>query len=219
MSHLRYITHPEVVIDPAIPVGRWGLNELGASRARAMLAQPWVSRIGRVVCSHETKAMETAAILGQHVGVEVEVRSNTGENDRTATGFLPPTEFNRVADAFFAASDQSIRGWERMTAASQASSSPTEIVGTCVPQRYTSPHNFGETAVVQNRSAFSGGDQASMRDEQYRASQVTIADELEIRRLLAKYCQLIDDGRVDDWLDLFTEDAEYLVMGLHLTGR
>ena len=36
-----------------------------------------------------------------------------GENDRSATGFLPPEEFERVADQFFAHPEQSIHGWER----------------------------------------------------------------------------------------------------------
>ncbi len=36
-----------------------------------------------------------------------------GENDRSATGFLPPEEFERVADSFFAQPETSVRGWER----------------------------------------------------------------------------------------------------------
>lgn len=35
------------------------------------------------------------------------------ENDRSATGFLPPSEFEAVADQFFANPHSSIRGWER----------------------------------------------------------------------------------------------------------
>jgi hypothetical protein len=35
------------------------------------------------------------------------------ENDRSATGFLPPAEFEHVANAFFAQPEASIRGWER----------------------------------------------------------------------------------------------------------
>lgn len=35
------------------------------------------------------------------------------ENDRSATGFLPPAEFEAVADQFFANPYSSIRGWER----------------------------------------------------------------------------------------------------------
>lgn len=34
------------------------------------------------------------------------------ENDRSSTGFLPPLEFEDVADQFFANPNQSVRGWE-----------------------------------------------------------------------------------------------------------
>ncbi len=44
-------------------------------------------------------------------------------------------------------------------------------------------------------------------------------DEAEIRRLLAMYCQLIDDGRFDEWIELFTADIEFVVMGMHQHGH
>ena len=34
------------------------------------------------------------------------------ENDRSATGFLPPDEFELVADQFFSMPAASVRGWE-----------------------------------------------------------------------------------------------------------
>ena len=34
-----------------------------------------------------------------------------------------------------------------------------------------------------------------------------VADELEIRNLLARMAQLADDGELDEYIDLFTEDA------------
>ena len=43
--------------------------------------------------------------------------------------------------------------------------------------------------------------------------------EERIRRTLAQYCQLCDDGRFDEWGSLFTEDTTYHVMGQSLTGR
>ena len=42
--------------------------------------------------------------------------------------------------------------------------------------------------------------------------------EREIRRLLAGYCQLLDDGRFDEWAALFTDDIEFVVMGMHKVG-
>ncbi len=113
VSVLRYITHPNVAIDAGTPVPEWGLSALGRRRAEAMLEQPWASRIGRVVSSAETKALETAAVLAARLGLEVESRPATGENDRSATGFVLPAEFERLADAFFARPEESVEGWER----------------------------------------------------------------------------------------------------------
>ena len=40
-----------------------------------------------------------------------------------------------------------------------------------------------------------------------------------IRRLIALYGQLLDSGRLDDWGQLFTPDAEFRVWGSHYRGR
>lgn len=40
-----FITHPDVVIDPAVPVPRWPLSERGLERMRAGLRQPWVREV------------------------------------------------------------------------------------------------------------------------------------------------------------------------------
>jgi broad specificity phosphatase PhoE len=47
------------------------------------------------------------------LGVTVEVRPAMHENDRSATGFLPPTRFEEMADLFFARPAESVLGWER----------------------------------------------------------------------------------------------------------
>ena len=43
--------------------------------------------------------------------------------------------------------------------------------------------------------------------------------EEDIRRTIARYCMLCDDGRWDEWGDLFTEDARFHVMGTTKVGR
>ncbi len=40
-----------------------------------------------------------------------------------------------------------------------------------------------------------------------------------IRRTVAQYAQLCDEGRFDEWGDLFTDDARYHVMGSTQEGR
>jgi 3-phenylpropionate/cinnamic acid dioxygenase small subunit len=46
-----------------------------------------------------------------------------------------------------------------------------------------------------------------------------MSDEDQIRRTLAQYAQLCDDGRFDEWADLYTEDATFSVMGRTHKGR
>lgn len=108
-----YITHPQVQIDPNVPVPEWGLSDVGRLRAEACAARPWVQRLARIVSSGERKAIETAEILAAAAGIAIETRSRMHENDRSATGFLAPPEFETAADWFFAHPQESFRGWER----------------------------------------------------------------------------------------------------------
>ena len=110
---MYFITHPNVVISRDVPVPRWPLSELGKKRMRAGLAQPWIQDITAIYCSTEQKAIDGAEILAQHLGLGFTQIEELGENDRSATGFLPPDEFERVADQFFARPHESVRGWER----------------------------------------------------------------------------------------------------------
>lgn len=113
MPILHLITHPEVVIDPSVPVPAWPLSPRGVARTQAMLARPWVAGITSVFSSTERKATDMAAILAGHLGLDFAMREALGENDRSATGYLPRAEFEATADLFFANPETSIRGWER----------------------------------------------------------------------------------------------------------
>lgn len=108
-----YVTHPQVAIDPTVPVPDWGLSPLGRSRIDAGAKAPWATGLAAVFSSAERKAIETAEVLAVAAGVAVQVDPLMHENDRTATGFLPPPEFEAVADLFFARPHDSVRGWER----------------------------------------------------------------------------------------------------------
>lgn len=112
MTYALYVTHPEVVIDPAVPMPRWGLSPKGRARAEAFARHPLIAGLSRIVSSDETKALELAQILAGPYGTLVESGENFGENDRSATGFLPPEKFEATADSFFANPDESILGWE-----------------------------------------------------------------------------------------------------------
>jgi broad specificity phosphatase PhoE len=109
-----FITHPDVEIDPGIPIPDWPLNERGRARMRAMTAAPWIKGVRRVFASNERKARDAAQILVEGLGRPgYSIIADLGENDRSATGFLAKDEFEATADAFFAYPEESVRGWER----------------------------------------------------------------------------------------------------------
>jgi broad specificity phosphatase PhoE len=80
---------------------------------RLALLQPWVSAISSIYCSNERKAIDAAQLLADHLALPFRQVEALGENDRSSTGFLPPAEFEKVADKFFASPEVSVRGWER----------------------------------------------------------------------------------------------------------
>jgi broad specificity phosphatase PhoE len=111
-----FITHPNVAIDPGVPIPDWPLSERGRKRMHAMTGCLWAQGVRRIFASSERKARDAAEILADGLGVGgYSVIANLGENDRSATGFLGKDEFETTVDAFFAHPLRSIRGWEPAT--------------------------------------------------------------------------------------------------------
>jgi len=108
-----YVTHPQVSMDANVPVPLWGLSAAGRERALAFAARGIVPEGAMIFSSRETKAMELADILAAPIGSLVLSDHLMGENDRSATGFLPPELFEETADRFFAEPESSTSGWER----------------------------------------------------------------------------------------------------------
>ncbi|MCV3239269.1 histidine phosphatase family protein [Mesorhizobium sp. ZC-5] len=121
-----YLTHPQVVIDPQVPVPDWGLSDVGRARLTAIAGRDWVRSLGHVFASTEKKAIEGAKIIATAASCRVETVEEMGENDRSATGFLPPPEFEKAADWFFANPSQSFHGWETADAAQARIASAVE---------------------------------------------------------------------------------------------
>ncbi len=108
-----YLTHPQVRIDAAVPVPLWGLSDIGRARAEAFVERKLVPGGAVVFSSREAKAMELADIIARATGTPVLLDHAMGENDRSSTGFLPPSLFEDHADRFFASPYESIEGWEK----------------------------------------------------------------------------------------------------------
>jgi broad specificity phosphatase PhoE len=138
-----FITHPDVVLDPAVPIPQWPLSERGQRRMRSLLSQEWLFQVDVIYCSTEQKAIDGAAILSAATGVPFHAVAELGENDRSATGYLPHAEFEATVDAFFAHPRESVRGWERAEAAQE------RIVGAVARIARAAP-GYGPIAVVSH---------------------------------------------------------------------
>lgn len=119
MDEVFFISHPEVAVDPALPVPSWSLNPAGRDRMASFANEDFLAGVTSIWTSCETKAVEAGTILGDVLGLPITDVEALGENDRSATGFVPPEEFEKLADRFFADPEVSVRGWERAIDAQQ----------------------------------------------------------------------------------------------------
>ena len=113
VSQILFITHPDVIIDPTVPVPEWRLSPAGLVRLRTFATQSWLRSIGSIWSSTEYKAQDGAEVLASALELPWRTHHGLGENDRSSTGYLPRAMFEAMANAFFAQPDISVRGWER----------------------------------------------------------------------------------------------------------
>lgn len=113
MAAVFFLTHPEVVIDPAVPIPRWPLSEVGRRRMARFVEQMAQRPLAAVYSSDEQKALDGAQMVASALGAPHRIDVELGENDRTSTGYLPPPQFWEVVAEFFARPEDSVRGWER----------------------------------------------------------------------------------------------------------
>ncbi len=112
MAQILFVTHPEVVIDPEIPVPRWPLSAKGRARMEALAEALAGLPVRAIWPSDEQKAIDGAEILSERLRAPHQVDAALGENDRSATGYIAPPRFWEVVAEFFAHPDVSVLGWE-----------------------------------------------------------------------------------------------------------
>ncbi|WP_254684949.1 histidine phosphatase family protein [Tateyamaria omphalii] len=90
-SVLRYLSHPQVQIDPAVDITEWSLNDVGRARI-ASLAAVALDRLSDTVAvysSPERKARDAAEPIASALDLTVQIAPDSYENDRSSTGYLP----------------------------------------------------------------------------------------------------------------------------------
>lgn len=113
MAYALYISHPQVNVDPAVLVPDWSLSPRGRERAQGFASATLVKGLKALVSSDEVKAQETAAIIGEALGIPVVTADGFGEIDRSVPGYVPADRFEELANLCFAKPEESAEGWER----------------------------------------------------------------------------------------------------------
>lgn len=134
MPRILYISHPEVEIDPDVPVPDWGLTPFGRVRMARFAQDSLLKDVTSVWSSTERKAVDGALILGAALNLAPQAREDLGENDRSATGFVAPPRFWDLVEAFFASPDESVEGWETARAAQSRIVSAIREIAANAPQ-------------------------------------------------------------------------------------
>ena len=108
MSRLFLVRHSAPLIDPSVPPGEWPLSPEGEEASR-QLAQRFHTLPASVCSSPEAKAVQTARLLTQGWGVQVEVEAGLREVEGRAWA-NSPTEYERAVSRYLRG--EVVEGWE-----------------------------------------------------------------------------------------------------------
>lgn len=102
---------PQIVA--GVPPALWRLSADGKAACQTLATRLALHRPALLFCSHELKAIETAALTARHLGARVQLAADLHEHDRTnAPYYATKEEFEDVVRRFFHLPDQLVFGAE-----------------------------------------------------------------------------------------------------------
>jgi broad specificity phosphatase PhoE len=102
MRTLVLAKHAMPQIEADVPASRWHLSADGIAGAKRLGERLRQYEPAVIVSSTEPKALETAAIVAQTLGVQLESPFGLHEHERPKAGLLEDAEFERGVAALFA---------------------------------------------------------------------------------------------------------------------
>jgi broad specificity phosphatase PhoE len=117
MSPVILVKHAAPVLTPDVPSNRWVLSAAGQESCRWLASELRGRGLRRLYSSLEPKALETAARVAIEVGVDVRLRADLHENDRTGLAFGPAGGMERLIARFFDEPDVLVMGRETASTA------------------------------------------------------------------------------------------------------
>lgn len=111
-SVLVLIRHSLPEIDPSRPAREWSLSPEGVRRVRQLAACLGPYQLDVLISSEERKAIQTAAIIGEELGLPVEVVPGLHEHDRSGVVGLDREAFLCAIERTFAHPGERVFGAE-----------------------------------------------------------------------------------------------------------
>ena len=117
MSSVVLVKHSLPTVVESVPAPSWRLSPAGAARCVALAERlrPFDARA--IASSIEPKAVETATLVGQELGLPVDIVEGLHEHDRRDTKLLGDTEYAAAIAALFARPRELAFGRETAAAA------------------------------------------------------------------------------------------------------
>jgi broad specificity phosphatase PhoE len=125
---LLLVKHSVPAIDRNAPPRSWPLSEEGRVRARRLAELLSERGVARVVASTEPKAIETASIVAEPLGLDLEIRDGLHEHELIGEWFEEKAAFDAAVVRFFERSDELVLGTETARAAGERFSRAMEEI-------------------------------------------------------------------------------------------
>jgi broad specificity phosphatase PhoE len=109
---LILVKHSEPVIDPSQPANVWHLSQVGKLRCKGLAKHLSGYQVQAIVSSLEPKAVETAQITADALGLSPKRWENLHEHERSRGTSFSKRQFERSVAALFAHPDQLVFGNE-----------------------------------------------------------------------------------------------------------
>ncbi len=144
---LILVKHSLPDVDPSQPASRWPLSDEGRARCLPLADRLAQYQPAHLAASSEPKAVATAEIVAERLGIRLEVVEGLHEHDRSNEPFVEAEEFRAAVASFFDRPDELVMGRET---ASQAQMRFGDAV-----QRLLIGHTTGNVVVVAHGTVIS----------------------------------------------------------------
>lgn len=111
-KYLILVKHSVPEMEQGRPANAWKLSPEGQVRAQRLAEELRSYEPEVIVCSHEPKAQETAAILARQLQLDLQAVPDLNEHDRSNVPFLSHETFQASIHEFFQKPDELVFGRE-----------------------------------------------------------------------------------------------------------